>query len=88
MIEIPHQEGRLFQLEQCSVVLQPQEKFVYLLVSCHCHKVPTQHLANVVHHFDLKRSLLAAPYSREYLHLIEDNEEGEKFARALISTPS
>lgn len=86
--ELPWTDGRFFEVDSWNVILQPEPKFIYLLLTCQCpnHEMPTLHIPSAVTAFiPSKKYLSIAPYSPKWIHVIENNKEGFIFYKSLAA---
>jgi hypothetical protein len=81
--ELPWSSGRFFEIDSCNVVLQPIQGYKYFIIKCHCHESPELHVPAIAQEFGIANYRIAAPFSREWLHVIEQNKPGKVFFEAL-----
>lgn len=81
--ELPWSSGRFFEIDSCNLILQPDLPYTYFILKCHCHQSPELHVADIVTVFGLTAYKTIAPFSSEWLHVIESNQAGKIFYESL-----
>jgi hypothetical protein len=81
--ELPWKSGRFFEIDSCNAILQPESKFTYFILKCHCHATPESHVAEIADVFFVKNYNTIAPFTPEWLHVIESNPSGKIYFEGL-----
>jgi len=74
-------------MDSCNVFLQPEKGFTYFIVKCYCHDRPNTHLAEIAKIFCIDNYATLPLFNTEWLHVVELNGAGKKFADTLKMKP-